>query len=150
MEALDTYKKLVALLYRKIGILVTRNHPEIANKRKIKSGFFSTPARKNMSREIYRKTRQYAEHKSILRMFEEQTGLSLLDIEQAFSEGDWKNSAGKHSYGGPKWASIARVTLSLQKAIEECDSVVKGQLLIEVDKLVHNNGRIVDKFPELN
>ena len=150
IEALDTFRKLVAFLYREIGVLDFHNHRELAAKRKLEFGFFSTPARKTMSRELYRKTRQHAEPMSILHAFEEHTGLSLHDIEHAFREGDWKNSSGSYSYGGPKWASIAQATISLLAAITEHDTAAIKRLLQEVSRLKHNNGRIVDKFRQLD
>lgn len=150
IEALDTFRKLVALLYREIGVLDSRNHRELAGKRKLEFGFFSTPARKTMSRELYRKTRQHAEPRSILQAFEEHTGFSLHDIERAFREGNWKNSSGSYSYGGPKWASIAQATISLLAAITEHDTAAIRRLLKEVGRLEHNNGRIVDRFRQLD
>ncbi len=101
MEALDTFRKLIALLYREIGMLKSRNHQELAGKRKLEFDFFPD-RRKTLSGDLYRRTRQHAEPGSILRTFEEHTGLSLHDIERAFREGDWKNSSGNYSYGGPK------------------------------------------------
>ena len=57
LEALDTFRRLVALLYREIGVLNSRNHPELAGKRKLESGFFATPARTIIARQVYQRTR---------------------------------------------------------------------------------------------
>jgi hypothetical protein len=132
-------------LYLEIGMLKSRNHRELAGKRKLEFDFFPH-TRKIFSHDLYWKTRQHAELGSVLRTFEEHTGLSLHDIEGAFREGDWKNSSGNYSYGGPKWASIAQVTISLLAAITEHDTAEIKQFLEEVGRLEHNNGQIVDKF----
>jgi hypothetical protein len=139
----------VALLYREIGVLDHYNHRELANKRKLESGFFSTPARKRISRECYRKNRENGEVESIVTSLEACTGLSLCEVERAFREGHWKDRAGHYSYGGPKWALIAQTTVALQTAITGNDLAAMLRLLQEVDRLEHNNGRIVDKFSEL-
>jgi atypical dual specificity phosphatase len=149
-DALDTFQKLVALLYREIGVLDARNHRELASKRKLGSGFFSTPARKIMSHQLYWKARNHAEPESILRAFEERTGLSLHDVKRAFSEGDWKDSSGGYSYGGPKWNSIAEATIQLQATIAGHDTIAMKLLLKDIGRLEHNNGRIVDKFGQLD
>jgi len=148
-EAVDTFRKLVALLYREIGVLDHYNHRELAGKRRLESGFFSTPACKRMSREFYRKTRENGEVESIVTCLEAYTGISLGEVERAFREGHWKNRSGRCSYGGPKWALIAQTTVALQAAIAGNDLAAILRLLQEVSRLEHNNGRIVDKFSEL-
>jgi atypical dual specificity phosphatase len=66
LEALDTFRRLVALLYREIGVLNSRNHPELAGKRKLESGFFATPARKIIARQVYQRTRPAPEPEAII------------------------------------------------------------------------------------
>jgi hypothetical protein len=149
LEALDTFRRLVALLYREIGVLNPRNHPELAGKRKLESGYFATPARKIMARQVYQRTKPAPDPEAITYEFETLTGLSLHDIEGAFREGTWKNALGGYSYGGPKWASIARATISLRDAIVNHDASGMRHLLREINGLEHNNGRIVTKFSEL-
>ncbi len=148
IEAVDTCRKLVALLYREIGVLDIYNHPELAGKRKLESGFFPRQ-RKVMSRKFYRKTEQNGAVEGLVTSLEACTGLSLCDIERAFREGHWKNRSDGYSYGGPKWALIAQTTIALQAAIAENDLAAMLRLLHEVGRLEHNNGRIVDKFSEL-
>ncbi len=148
IEAVDTCRKLVALLYREIGVLDIYNHPELAGKRKLESGFFPRQ-RKVMSRKFYRKTEQNGAVEGLVTSLEACTGLSLCDIERAFREGHWKNRSDGYAYGGPKWALIAQTTIALQAAIAENDLAAMLRLLHEVGRLEHNNGRIVDKFSEL-
>jgi atypical dual specificity phosphatase len=149
LEALDTFRRLVALLYREIGVLNPRNHPELAGKRKLESGFFATPARKTMPREVYQRTKLSPDLEATVYELQALTGLSLHDIESAFREGAWGNGSGGYSYGGPKWAAIASATRSLRDAIVKHDTSRMRHVLDEIGRLEHNNGRIVTKFSEL-
>ncbi len=148
-KAIDTFRKLVALLYREIGVLDSRNHRELASKRNLQSGFFANPARKRMAREIYQRTKTAPKPDAPANELETITGLSLHDIERGFRDGDWRNPSGGYSYGGPKWGAIASATVLLRDAIENRDASGMRRLLKEIDALEHNNGRIVTKFSEL-
>lgn len=148
VEACDLFRKLVALLYREIGVLDPRNHRELAGKRRLDSDFFPR-ARKIISHEIYCKSKELMGTEDILRLFEAKTGLSLQDIERAFREGEWRNSVGCYSFGGPKWAKIAKATISMQEAIIVHDISGVKRLQKEISQLKHNNGLIAEKFSQL-
>jgi hypothetical protein len=102
-----------------------------------------------MARDLYSKSLGILDPPSILDLFESNTGLSLHDVERAFREGDWKNSAGGYSFGGPNWAIIASATLCLGGAIANHDVAHLKRLLDLIPILRHNNGRIIEKFSQL-
>jgi len=149
-KAIQTLAKLVALSYREIGVLDQRNHPTLAAKRNLGSGFFITPTRKKMAREIYQSIASLKDSSAILAAFEKRTGLSLGDVDRAFREGRWQNASGGYSFGGPKWAAVTRVALSLIAAVQDDDLFCIRNLLEQVPSLEHNNGKIFDKFRELD
>ena len=148
-EPADTFRRLVALLYREIGVIDARNHVEITAKCKRHSGFFSTPARKVMARDVFQDTKRSSELDRITRKLESLTGLSLADIERAFREGRWAGPGGTCAYGGPKWAAIAEATIALRAAIISANTAEVVLLLARIEDLQHNNGPVVQKFPEL-
>jgi|GEM_PF-914445 len=149
-QGLDMFARLVALLYREVGVMNERNHREIARKRNLSSGFFATPERKTMARELYWTTVARRDADAVREAFERRTGLSLMDVHCVFHEGSWKNSSGGYSYGGPKWARVAKCALSLYDALKAHDFTRLRQLLQEVNRLKHNNGLVVAKFRELD
>ena len=148
-KPLEAFRKIISFLYREVGVLDSRNHPQIAKQRRLEYGFFATPQRKTIARELYLRTRSVEDPSQIIRPYEEVTGLSVAEVERAFSEGNWQNSRGQYSYGGPKWAAIAKTAIELKSALEADDNVALDQLLAKVPELEHNNGRLIDKFPEL-
>jgi len=149
-QALDTFGRLVALLYREIGVMNERNHSEIAGRRNLSSGFFATPQRKVMARELYSATSGTRDPDEVLDAFMRRTGLSLRDVHRVFSDGQWKNSSGGYSYGGPKWARVAECALSFYDELKLHDIAQLKRLLKDVGSLEHNNGKVVDKFAELD
>jgi len=148
-ETLDFLRKEVSFLYREVGILKTRNHPELAQKSNIRGIFFSHQ-RKKIARDIYHQTKAEDQPSSILRPYEEETGLSLEEIHRIFAEGDWKNSFGRYSYGGPKWEAIAENALRLRDAIDQGDWDTASRIAKDGRDLEHNSGRLVHKFSELH
>jgi hypothetical protein len=144
-KAADTYRRLVAVLYREIGVLDERNHAELAKKRVKAFGFFATPQRKIMAKDAYQKTKKSTDLDSTSRSLQQVTGLTLADVHRAFAEGKWAGSG----FGGAKWARIAEVTASLREALMANDTDRITELLSVVQTLEHNNGKVVSKFPEL-
>ena len=148
-QALDTFRRLVAVVYREIGVLDSRNHGEIAQKRKRSSGFFATPQRKIFANDGYQRTKKSADLDATVRTLEEVTGLSLADIQRAFAEGKWAGPGGRPAFASPRWVRIAEVTISLRSALLANDTQQIAELLKEIQTLEHNTGRVVAKFPEL-
>ena len=144
-RALDYFRRLVALIYREIGVLKPRNHPEIAKKALLQGGFFGAD-RKEKARQIYQLTLTDNTRDPIVARFVKQTGLTLQDVALAFEAGHWLGSA----FGGPKWAQIVRSTIELGNALEKNALDEAERLLAEIDRLEHNTGRIVSKFSQLN
>lgn len=147
-DSLDFFRKEVSFLYREIGILKTRNHPELAAKARLDGGFFS-PSRKSLAKDYYHQTKTQDDPSVILKPYVEHTGLDLEDIYRIFDEGDWKNSYGGYSYGGPKWAKIAKNALELRDAIDRGDWDEAWEITRRGKSLEHNNGLLVNKFSEL-
>lgn len=148
-QALDYLRRLVALAYREIGVLETRNHKAIAAKAKRDDGFFGT-GRKERAKQLYRMTLAETATAKILDLYERQTGLSLENVLDAFENGEWRNPSGEFSYGGPKWASIVRCTIQLRDAIGNEAWAEIEELLKRINTLEHNTARIVEKFSQLD
>ena len=144
-RALDYFRRLVALIYREIGVLKFANHPEIAKKALLQGGFFG-PDRKERAKQIYRLTITDSIRDQIVARYVKQTGLSLDDVAVAFETGRWQGAA----FGGPKWGKIVRSTIELGNAIQNGTWDDAERLLAEIDRLEHNTGRIVSKFVQLN
>ncbi len=147
-EPINMFRKATSFLYREIGILEPRNHSELYARADKQHGFFS-PARKRIARELYHQTKNEQETRAVLEPYEKATGLRLGDIHRAFAEGNWKNSSGGYSYGGPKWTAIAKATIKLRKAIDKSDHAEAQRQTEMLGHLPHNNGCLVDKFIEL-
>lgn len=147
-QALDYFRKLVSFLYREIGVLVPRNHEELATRRNLRSGFFEKTQRKRQARELYRHTVTQERTRAILKPYEERTGLTLEDLRRAFEEGNWE-CGGTIYFGGPRWAIIAETTLTLRQVIDTNDWGEVPGLIRKIDALRHNTGRIAAKFKEL-
>ena len=145
---LEMFRKVVSFLYREIGILKPTNHPAVFCKARHEKQFFG-PKRKRISREIYQETRDVDDLTLVLLRYEEVTGLAMEDLLKAFSSGDWKNSHGGFSYGGPKWAAIARAAIGLRDALARGDKASAEAIACELKAIKHNNGKLVKKFPEL-
>jgi len=147
-KPLDLFKKTTSFLYREIGALVRRNHPKIFEKAKKNYNFFGQ-ARKRMAQDLYHKTKHENDPKKILKEYEQISGLSLEDIYNAFSNGYWENSRGEYSFGGPKWAAIAKANIKLCDAITKEDGETAQAVTNELELLPHNNGLLVEKFVQL-
>lgn len=148
-QAHDTFARLVALLYREVGVLDERNHSEIAAKRKMSSDFFPR-RRKRISQELYLDTSAKRDPEAVLGAFKDRTGLSVRDVHRAFSEGEWRNSSGGYSYGGPKWARVGECVRCLCDALKAHDITRLKSLLEQVNNLEHNSGKVVEKFRQLD
>jgi hypothetical protein len=109
-EALDTFRKMVSFLYREVGMLKRRNHPELADEAKLKGTFFSHQ-RKTLAKQFCHQTMQMETPAGILAPYESNTGLTLEDRYRIFAEGDWRIRYGDIAYGGPSWAKIAKAAL---------------------------------------
>lgn len=144
LEVTDCFRRLVSLLYREIGVLKPQNHGDIAAKAKLSEPFFKD--RKREAKRIYQETRYEERPQVILAAYQAHTGLTLEDIYEAFDRGKWATASGRIAFGGPKWATIAKVTLDLRDAIASHDQECQSNLIAKIDVLEHNNGRIVEKF----
>ncbi len=107
-------------------------------------------ARKSEAKKIYRTTISEVDPEQIAAPYGVRTGLSLEDVFKVFHEGDWLLGRKRYSFGGPNWARIAGTTLTLQDVILKEEWHQVPQLIAEINVLCHNNGRIVDKFTELD
>jgi hypothetical protein len=144
-EALYYFRNLVYCLYREIGVLTVGNHPELARKAKLESPFFSNQ-RKTQAKQLYHQTTTEGNPRAILKPYEDRTGLSLQDLYRIFDEGNWRNTYGSYSFGGPKWARIAKETIALYQAIDEEDLERVPALIHQISTLRHNTDLVVRKF----
>lgn len=144
--ALHYFRNMASLLYREIGVLSPEIHPGVAAKARLDSEFFPTK-RKELAYQAYQQTATETHLIAILTPYMTLTGLALEDLRRAFDEGNWIQG-GYISYGGPKWAKIAEVTISLRDAIASEDRE-EALALVEIARnLKHNTGSLVDKFYE--
>jgi hypothetical protein len=148
-NAYDYFRKLVSFIYREVGILKEKNHPELYKKSKmVCSGFAGN--RKKKAKEIYHLTKNEISTQAILKFYEEQTNLTLNEIYEIFAKGDWLLGRTCYSFGGPRWAEVTKTALDLKEAIdsENWDSIYN--IIKYIKKLQHNNGSISEKFKELD
>ena len=146
-EALIYYRKLASLLYREIGAMKQANHPELYDKSKIAA---VKERRREDPKRIYHESKSTRDVETIDRHYVEWSRLTLEEVSRAFRDGDWLLGSTRHSFGGPKWASVAEVTLTLRKAILTQDWGKVPQLVKTIKGLHHNNGLVVDKFKQLD
>ena len=147
-DPVDCFRRLFSLLYREIGVLKPQNHSAVAAKAKLSAPFFKD--RKREAKRLYQETRHEKRAPVILGEYEMRTGLTLEDIHEAFDRGKWRTAAGTVAFGGPNWAVIAKFTLDLRDAIASHDEELQTTLISRIDTLQHNNGRIVEKFAQLD
>jgi hypothetical protein len=139
------YRKLVYVLYLEIGALQHRVHPQLATKARLKTAFFEREKEKQAV-ELYQLTENEENPAKIVEPYEERTGLSLVDVHRAFVEGDWRNKFSQYTFGGPRWARVAEVTLELGRLIEQNDWEKATELVFEIKKLKTNHGFLVSYF----
>jgi hypothetical protein len=117
----------------------------MAAKALLKTAFFEREKEKQAVA-LYRMTENEESPAVILAPYIERTGLTLENVHRAFAEGDWKNKFGKYTFGGPRWARIAELTLDLQKLIEQGDWEKTVDLIYEIKKLKTNQTYLVSHF----
>lgn len=139
------FRKLVYVLYQEVGSLQHRVHPELARKANLKSAFFERE-KERQAAALYQLTEQETDTNKIIEPYALRTGLSLEDVERAFREGDWKNKFGGYTFGGPRWARIAEVTLRLKKLIDVGDWEEAADLTYEIKKLKSNQAFVINLF----
>lgn len=144
-KALYYFRNLVYCLYREIRVFQKRNYPKFFPNTLANSDYFSRDEGLIKADNIYATTAQEQNVNRIIFAYFKETGFKLEEILEVFSKGDWERH-GCISYGGPKWAEIAKVTLSLKDAIEQDDHKEMRTLIEAGNALEHNNGRIVNKF----
>ncbi len=147
-DVTDCFQRLVSLLYREIGVLKPKNHADVAAKAKLSAPFFKD--RKREAKRLYQETRHEKRPQVILGAYEARTGLTLEDIYEAFDRGKWKTVTGTVAFGGPKWAATAKFTLDLRDAMASQDQERQTMLIAKIDALEHNNGRVIEKFSQLD
>jgi len=144
-NALAYFRELVSLLYREIGAMRRPNHRAIFDRSILASSGFADN-RKDEARSIYFETLSATNVDEVTAPYRARTNLSVEEVYEAFRDGDWLLGARRYSFGGPRWARIADVTLQLGQAITAGKWNLTEKLTAEVHGLHHNNGRIVDKF----
>lgn len=147
--ALYIFRRLVYVLYLEIGALQPANHAEIARKARLNTAFFQRD-KERQSIEMFQQVENETETAKILAPFEERTGLTLEDIQRAFSEGDWRNKFGGYNFGGPKWVRIAESAVELRRLIDQGDWEGAGDLLYEIKGLKNNQGYLINQFERVD
>jgi hypothetical protein len=143
--ALYFFRKMVYVCYLEIGSLQHRNHPQLAAKALLKTAFFEREKEKQAVA-LYRQTENEESPAAILNPYIERTGLTLEDVERAFREGDWRNKFGGYTFGGPRWAKIAKATLELGQFIEQADWEKSVDLIYEIKKMKSNQTYLISHF----
>lgn len=146
--ALYIFRRLVYVLYLEIGALQPANHAAVAKKARLNTAFFQRD-KERQAIEMFQQVENETETAKILAPFEERTGLSLEDIQRAFSEGDWRNKFGAYNFGGPKWARIAESAVELRRLMDQGDWEEVGDLLYEIKGLKNNQGYLVNQFERI-
>jgi hypothetical protein len=148
-RGLDYFRRVVALVYREIGVLRASNHQAIASKANAAGGFFGLD-RKAQAKQLYKLSLADISITQTLGRYAKRTGLTLEDVHEAFRAGNWGSASGRFAFGGPKWAAITKAAIQLGSAIQDQDWPEVERLADLVDTLEHNNGRIVGKFVQLD
>ena len=148
-RGLDYFRRVVALVYREIGVLKASNHAAVAAKINAAGGFFG-PQRKVEAQKLYKLSLTDISVDHTLTRYAKRTGLTLDDVYEAFRSGKWSTASGGFAFGGPKWAAITKTATELGSAIRSKNwSEVEATINV-IDGLEHNNGRIVGKFAQLD
>lgn len=143
--ALYVFRKLVYLLYLEIGALQPHIHPPTAKKAKLSSAFFQRD-KERQAAALYHETETETDADKIVAPYEERTGLTLDDVQRAFSEGDWRNKYGAFNFGGPRWTKIADLTLELRSLIRQENWAETAEVVQEVKGLKTNKGYLINQF----
>jgi hypothetical protein len=143
--ALYFFRKLVYVLYLEIGSLTPRIHKQLAAKAYIKNAFFNREKEKQAA-ELYRFTETEETPAVITAPYIERTGLTLEDLERVFREGNWRNKFGGYTFGGPRWAHIAQVTLELRKLIDQGEWEKTVDIIYEIKKMKSNQTYLISHF----
>lgn len=144
-NALYYFRNLIYCLYREIRVFEKRNYPKFFFKTLANSDYFDKYEGLIKADNLYTTTEQEQNVNRVIYAYFKETGFKLEEILEVFSQGDWERN-GCISYGGPKWAEIAKVTLSLKNAIEQDDHKEMKTLIEAVNDLEHNHDKIVNKF----
>jgi len=147
-EASDTYRKVVSFVYRELGAMRPANHKSLYDKSSIGRADLASD-RKERARKVYCETRFESDPHKVEDAYCRVWGLSLEEAREAFRDGDWLLGKDRYTFGGPKWAVIADVAVRLRDAISSRDPDRLSALLHQVPSLPHNNGHLIDKFPQL-
>jgi hypothetical protein len=148
-RGLDYFRRVVALVYREVGVLRASNHKALFSKANIPGGFFGQD-RKAHARRLYKSSLSDNSITQTLERYKRRTGLTLEDVHEAFDAGNWRLASGVCAFGGPKWASIANVAIQLGSAIQGQIWPEVARLADSVETLEHNNGKIIKKFAQLD
>jgi hypothetical protein len=148
-RGIDYFRRVVALLYREIGVINAVNHPMIAAKARLDGSFFG-PNRKQGAKQLYKLSLTDIALAQTLKRYEERTGLDLKDIHEAFRDGNWCTRSGAIAFGGPKWSAITEATIQLGTAIEGKLWPEVKRLIDLIDTLEHNSERLINKFEQLD
>lgn len=148
-RGLDYFRRVVALVYREIGVLKPANHKVIASRANLDGDIFG-PGRKQQAKQLYKLSLTDSSVPQTLARYVNRTGLTLEDVDEAFRTGNWRTASGGIAFGGPRWAAISRAVIELASAIQNKTWSEVEQLTNSIDVLEHNNGRIVAKFSQLD
>ena len=148
-RGLDYFRRVVALVYREIGVLKASNHQVIASKANVAGGFFG-PDRKAQAKQLYKLSLTDISIAQTLGRYAKRTGLTLEDVYEAFRAGSWGSASGGLDFGGPKWAAVTKAAIQLGSAIQDQVWPEVERMADLVDTLEHNNGKIVGKFAQLD
>ena len=148
-RGLNYFRRVVALLYREIGVLKASHHVAIAAKVNKSGGFFGEQ-RKVEAKKLYKLSLTDISIDLTLTRYVKRTGLTLEDVYEAFQSGTWGSASGTFSFGGPRWAAIALAAIELASAIRSKAWPEVEDVIGKIDGLKHNNGSIVTKFAQLD
>lgn len=144
-RALYFFRKMVYCIYTEIGSLQASVHPELMEKAKSNTPFFHGD-RKKQTALIYLEIEQEQKTNRILSPFKQRTGLSLQDVQRAFSEGNWQNRFHQYTFGGPRWVAITEKTVQLKELIDEENWEKADELTYEIKGLKTNFNYLIEEF----
>lgn len=148
-RGLDYFRRVVALVYREIGVLKASNHAAIAAKINTAGDFFGQQ-RKVEAKRLYKLSLTDISVDHTLMRYAKRTGLTLDDVYEAFRSGQWGTASGGFAFGGPRWAAITKAAIELGSAIRSKTWAEVEAAINVINGLEHNNGPIVGKFAQLD